>query len=100
MTTVFANKFDQSRILEPVLNNYHIKNWVLPDFRSLSPRNSFKLICNYIYNILPFNKLQQLIVEGIFYYVLEDKSKMRIAVEDWLLLYLRSEGDIAKSWVI
>lgn len=72
----------------------------MPDLKLLLPKNGSKRVCNHIYNILFFNKLQCLIVKEILPYVILSKSKMQIATIDQLLLYVRGKDDIDKSWVI
>lgn len=99
-TTVIANRSNPSEILRLILDNFDIENEVLLDLRPLSAESSFKLVCNYIQNSLPFNKLQYLVVKEIFDYIMRSKDQIQITAEDQLLLYIRGKGNVGKSWVI
>lgn len=72
----------------------------MPKLKYLLPRSSSKLVCDHIYNILSLNKLQRLIVKRILYYIIKNKYKMQVTIENYLLLYIKDKDNINKTWVI
>lgn len=86
--------------MESILNNFNIEDQVFSSLEPLIPESISKLICKYIHNVLSPNKLQYLVIEGILDHIIGNKSKMQMAIEDQLLLYMRDKDGISKSRVI
>lgn len=93
---------DKSGILEPVVGTTLLVNNMLCKIFSelINPNFNCKTICNHIHDILPFNTMQKLVVEGIINHIIRNKGKMHFATNRQLLLYLHREKGVEKSCMV
>lgn len=88
--------------LEPILINFTLQDSLLsqPLDNIIAANTNCKAIIDYIHAVWLLNTLQHLVVERIFDYVIQNKGKLCVTREDQLLLYMRGEGRVGKSYVI
>ena len=88
--------------LEPVLDNILLLDET-PDGFPLGPtmlNADCKTVCDHIYDRLPLNNLQRLVVEEIINHIIKNKSRMHLDIEKQLLLYMQEKGGVGKSRVV
>ncbi len=91
-----------SGTLEPVLDDLVLLDRKPDEFhlKPPEPDADCKTVCDHIHDLLPLDNLQRLVVEEIMDYIIKNKGKMRLDTGKQLLLYVRGEGGVGKSWVI
>lgn len=94
---LFYEYNDKSGILELVVETTFLVINVLYKISLLINLNfNYKTICNHIYNTLTLNTLPRLVVGKIIDYIIRNKRKMHLDINEQLLLYLRKEGRLEK----
>ncbi len=102
MIFLFQKINDVIGILEPVLGKADFVDDMSYGIfvKHVNSNSYYRTVCNHIYEILSFNKLQRLVVEEIIDYVIKNKRKMQLNTDAQLLLYLCRERGVGKSHIV
>ena len=88
--------------LKPVLSSLSLFDPILSQLLyNISPANAdCKTVADHIHSILPLNTLQHRVIERVLDHIIQIQGRFCVTREDQLLLYIRREEGVGKSYVI